>query len=142
MDIKAQIVKDRIEAMKAHDSERKATLDYILGEIQKKEKDPNAKGDLAVAVISAYLKSLREFISTHGTERPEQAKKYQEEVDLLQAYLPKQLNAAETEAEIEQILQGGEESRKGLIIKMLKEKHGAALDARLAGSILDQRGIK
>ena len=34
MDIKQQIQKDRIEALKAGQGERKGTLDYILGEIQ------------------------------------------------------------------------------------------------------------
>jgi uncharacterized protein len=141
MDIKSQIQKDRIAALKAGQSERKATLDYILGEIQKKEKDPSAKGDFAVAVISAYLKSLREFIEQHGAARPAESDKYKAEIALLEVYLPKQLSDEELHAEVESIIAGGE-TRKGLIMKALKEKHGAAVDGKRATTILDQMGIK
>lgn len=142
MDIKSQIQKDRIEALRNKQPERKATLDYILGEIQKKEKDLSSKGDIAVAVISAYLKSLREFIETHGEARPEEARKYQAEIDFLEPYLPKQLSDEEIRAEVQQLLDDGVEPRKGMIMKALKEKHGAALDGRRATAILDEMDIK
>lgn len=141
MDIKEQIKKDRIEAMKAHRAERKATLDYILGEIQKKEKDPSAKGDIATAIISAYLKSLREFIDQHGAERPAETAKYRAEIEQLEAYLPKQLTDDELRGEIEALRQSGQD-KKGLVMKALKEKHGAAVDGKRAATILDEMGIK
>lgn len=141
MDIKTQIQKDRIEALKLGQTQRKATLDYILGEIQKKEKDPNAKGDVAVAVIKAYIKSLREFIDAHRSERPEVCRQYEEEIELLTNYLPRQLSEAELRAEIEALRSSGVE-KKGLIIKALKEKHGAAVDGKLASEILDSMGIR
>jgi uncharacterized protein YqeY len=118
MDIKAQIQKDRIEAMKAREADKKAVLDYILGEIQKKEKDPSAKGDIAVASISAYVKSLREFIEQHGATRGDEAAKYQREIEILGAYLPKQLSDDEIRAAVIEIQAGGE-SRKGMIMKAL-----------------------
>jgi len=141
MDIKAQIQRDRIAAMKAGERDRKATLDYILGEIQKKEKDPSAKGDVAVSVISAYIKSLREFIETHGATRPEVCAKYEAEIALLQAYLPRQLSEEELRAEIEALRAEGVD-KKGLIMKALKEKHGGAVDGRLAAALLDAMGIR
>lgn len=141
MDIKTQIQKDRIEALKLGQTQRKATLDYILGEIQKKEKDPNAKGDVAVAVIKAYIKSLRGFIDAHRSERPEVCRQYEEEIELLTNYLPRQLSEAELRAEIEALRASGVE-KKGLIIKALKEKHGAAVDGKLASEILDSMGIR
>lgn len=141
MDIKAQIQKDRLEAMKARESDKKAVLDYILGEIQRKEKDPGAKGDIAVSSISAYLKSLREFIEQHGVTRPEEATKYQREIEILGAYLPKQLSDDEIRAAVSEI-QGTGESRKGMIMKALKEKHGAALDGKRATALLDEMGVK
>lgn len=141
MDIKAQIQRDRIAAMKAGQTERKATLDYILGEIQKKEKDPNAKGDLAVAVISAYIKSLREFIEAHSGSKPDVCAKYEAEIAMLQEYLPRQLSADEIRAEIEALRAAGLD-KKGLIMKALKEKHGAAVDGKLAATIIDALGIR
>jgi uncharacterized protein YqeY len=141
MDIKAQIQRDRIEALKKGDAARKATLDYILGEIQKKEKDPQAKGDLAVAVISAYIKSLREFIEVHKDSRPEVCSRYEAEIAMLQGYLPRQLSEAELRAEIEALRASGID-KKGLIMKALKEKHGAAVDGKAAAALLDSMGIR
>lgn len=141
MDIKAQIQRDRIEAMKTGQSEKKATLDYILGEIQKKEKDPSAKGDIAASVIAAYIKSLREFIEQHKADKPEICAKYETEIAMLQAYLPRQLSEAELRAEIEALRATGLD-KKGLIMKALKEKHGTAVDGKMAATLLDQMGIK
>lgn len=140
MDIKEQIQKDRIAAMKSRESDRKAVLDYVLGEIQKKEKDPSAKGDFGIAVIAAYTKSLREFIDQHAEVRPEEAAKYAREIEVLSAYMPKQLSTDELKAAIGEIQASGE-SRKGMIMKQLKEKHGAAVDGKLAMTLLDQMGL-
>ena len=57
------------------------------------------------------------------------------------AYLPKQLSDDEIRSAITEIQSGGE-SRKGMIMKALKEKHGAALDGRRATTLLDEMGIK
>jgi hypothetical protein len=141
MDIKAQITKDRIAALKAGEAEKKATLDYILGEIQKKEKDPSAKGDIATAVIVAYLKSLREFNDQHGHDRPVQAEQYKREIAMLEEYLPKQMTDDEIRAAARELTEAGE-TRKGLVMKALKEKHGAALDGRRAATVLDELGLK
>ena len=141
MDIKAQIQSDRIAAMKAGETERKATLDYILGEIQKKEKDPHTKADIAAAVISAYIKSLREFIELHKQDRPEVCAKYETEIAMLLEYLPRQLSEEELIREIQSLVAGGT-GKKGLIMKVLKEKHGAAVDGRMAATLLDRMGIR
>ena len=141
MDIKAQIQKDRIAALKSGQADRKATLDYILGEIHKKEKDPAAKADIATSVIVAYLKSLREFIDQHGGERPETCDKYRAEIALLEAYLPRQLSDDELQMAIKELCAAGTD-KKGLVMKALKEKHGAAVDGRRAAALLDAMGIK
>lgn len=142
MDIKSQIQKDRVEALRNKQPERKGTLDYILGEIQKKEKDLNAKGDIATAIITAHLKSLREFILQHGGDRPEEAKRYQAEIEMLEPYLPTQLTDEQLRTEIHRIHHQEEESRKGIIMKILKERFGAAVDGKRAAAILDELGIK
>lgn len=132
--IREQIQKDRIAAMKAKDSGRKEVLDYILGELQKSEKDPKAKGDAAVGVIKAYVKSLKDFIAQHGEGRPEEAAKYQKEIDILMVYLPRQLSDEEVRAEVKGLVESGV-SAKGQIMAELKKRHGAALDGRRAAEI-------
>jgi uncharacterized protein YqeY len=132
--IRERIQKDRIAAMKSGDSDRKAVLDYILGELQKSDKDLSAKGDTATAVIKAYVKSLKDFIAQHGTARPGEAAKYQKEIDILMDYLPRQLTDDEVRAEVRALLEAGV-SAKGQIMAELKKRHGAALDGRRAAEI-------
>lgn len=132
--IKEQIQKDRIAALKAGDSERKAVLDYILGELQKAEKAPSAKADYATGVIKAYVKSLKDFIDQHGTARPDEAARYQKEIDVLMAYLPQQVSDEQVRAEVQAIMKAGV-TAKGLIMAELKKRHGAALDGRRAAEI-------
>lgn len=132
--IKEQIQKDRISALKAGDAERKAVLDYILGELQKAEKAPSAKAGGEVAVIKAYVKSLKDFIDQHGAARPDQAASYQKEIDILMTYLPRQLGDDEVRREVKALLEAGV-TAKGLIMAELKKRHGAALDGRRAAEI-------
>lgn len=132
--IKDRIAKDRIEALRAGDSERKAVLDYILGELQKAEKAPSARADAPVAVIKAYVKSLKDFIDQHGTGRPEQAAQYQKEIDIMMDYLPHQLSDEEVRAEVRALVDAGVSAR-GQIMAELKKRHGAALDGRRAAEI-------
>lgn len=136
MSVKEQVQKDRIAAMKSGDSDRKAVLDYILGELQKAEKDPSAaaKGDRSIAIIQAYVKSLKDFIQQHGVARPEEATRYQNEINILMDYLPRQLSDDEIRAEIKGLLEAGV-TAKGLIMGELKKKHGAALDGRRAAEL-------
>lgn len=141
MSLKEQIQKDRITALKNRDSVRKNALDYILGQVQTKEKDPNQSGDITTAVIVAYLKSLKDFIEQHGEARKEQAEAYRAEIVILEEYLPKQLSPEEIKSEVQNIQASGV-TAKGLIMKNLKEKFGTGLDGRLAAKILDELGVK
>lgn len=129
-----RIAADRIAAMKARDAERKEALDYIMGELQKAEKAPSAKGDTATPVIKAYVKSLKDFIAQHGEARPVEAAKYQKEIDTLMDYLPRQLTDEEVRAEVKAIIAAGV-TTKGLVMAELKKRHGAALDGRRAAEI-------
>lgn len=129
MSIKERIQKDRIAALKSGDRELKGLLDYILGELQKAEKDPSAKGDRDTAVIQAYIKSQRDNIKEYSVSKPEEAQRLQKEIDTLMTYLPTQLTDDEIRAEIKTLIEQGTTSR-GLIMAALKQKHGAALDGR------------
>lgn len=132
--IRQRIEKDRIAALRAGDSERKAVLDYILGELQKADKAASAKADAPVAVIKAYVKSLKDFIEQHGESRPEEAAKYEREIAVLMDYLPRQLSDDEVRAEVRALVDAGV-SAKGQIMAELKKRHGAALDGRRAAEI-------
>jgi uncharacterized protein YqeY len=152
MDIKAQIQRDRIEAMKTGQSEKKATLDYILGEIQKKEKDPSAKGDIAASVIAAYIKSLREFIDQHKADKPEICAKYEAEIAMLASLLPLQFSVEEQEclrARLASLKDGWREKqadqvqtirvRLGQIADRMNRLTDALIDASISKEIFEPR---
>jgi len=134
MSIKEQIQKDRIAALKSGDRDLKGLLDYILGEIQKSEKDPNAKADNATAVIQAYIKSQRDMVTEFKESRPEEATRIHKEIDILMNYMPRQLSEEEMRAEISELIAAGT-TNKGQIMAAMKQKHGAAIDGRKAAEI-------
>ncbi len=144
-DTKARIAADRIQAMKDRNTDRKALLDYILGQVQKIEKDtPAGEGTapdaIALNVITAYIKSLRTYLDQHGDATPEQSTKYRWEIAELTAYLPAQLTDDDIRAEIAAQVTAGN-TKKGLVLKALKEKHGAALDGKRANELATEAGL-
>lgn len=139
MGIKEKVQEDRMAAMRSRDGERKGLLDYILGEIQKAEKDPHAKGDHGTAVIQAYVKAQRENIKEFTDSRPEEAARLQKEVDLLMEYMPKQMTEEEIRSAISELMASGVAGR-GPIMAALKQKYGAALDGKRASEIAAEMG--
>ena len=139
--IKSRIQTDRMAAMRARDAGRKGTLDYILGQIQKAEKDPGGAAKesdgLAMAIIAAYLKSLRENIATVGEAKPDAAAGWRAEIEMLSAYMPAMLTDDELAADIRALTAAGV-TGKGPLMKALKEKHGTALDGQRASVLVGQ----
>jgi uncharacterized protein YqeY len=137
--LKDRIKADRITAMKSGDKARKAILDYILGIVQTQEKAPGANPDIdpTEAVILSYIKSVKAEIAQGSPKSAE----YEAEIAILSEYLPKPLEGPELETEIQAITATGI-TKKGLIIKALKEKHGARVDGKAVGDLLSKLGYQ
>jgi uncharacterized protein YqeY len=139
MQLKDRIKADRIAAMKSGDKARKAILDYILGIVQTQEKasgaDPNA--DPTEAVMLSYIKSVKAEIAGGSPKSAE----FEAEIAILAEYLPQPLVGEELRSEIQAIVDTGV-TKKGLIIKALKEKHGARVDGKATGDLLGQLGYQ
>ena len=132
-DTTAQIKADRMAALKSRETETKELLDYIYGQVQLREKEPNAKGDHAVAVIKAYIKSAKECVGQYTDT--EAIAKFQREIAILDKYLPTAASEEEVKAAIDAIKAAGETS-KGGIMKALKNQFGDALDGKMASSLI------
>lgn len=151
MSLKAKITEDVKSAMKAKESQRLSALRMLTAAIKQREVDERIELDDAavLAVIDKMLKQRRESIAQYqkaGRQDLVDAETY--ELNLLSAYLPKQLSEAEINAEIAQVLAeisaGGAPSAKdmGRIMAALKprlagradmSKVSAGVRARLAG---------
>ncbi|MBX5484706.1 MAG: GatB/YqeY domain-containing protein [Myxococcaceae bacterium] len=107
--LREQLDIDLKEAMKAKDEAVTATLRMLKSAVKYKEVEPGAKGPLddaaVVQVISSLIKQRRDSIEqyTRGG-RPELAAKEQQEIDILQRYLPKQLSPEELAEEVKKAI--------------------------------------
>jgi uncharacterized protein YqeY len=107
MSLKAQIKSDMIAALKAGEKERLSVIRMLLAAIQIREiEDRSELSDADVMqVVEKLIKqrkdSARQFADAG---RPEREAAELGEAEILQGYLPEQLNAAELEALVDDII--------------------------------------
>jgi uncharacterized protein YqeY len=121
---------DRLEAMKARDELRKNLLGTLFAAATKDTKTPD--DGTVVRSIRAFVKSLDETITLLG-DRDSSAQRREKE--LLEAYLPRGVDAATMNADIAAIVAALPErspKQMGAVMAALKAKHGAALDMKAA----------
>lgn len=104
MSLKTQLTDDMKAAMKARDSERLGAIRLLLAAIKQREVDERIDLDEAgvVAIVEKLIKQRRDSIAQYeAAQRDDLAAKERFEADLLAAYLPARLGAAEVAAEID-----------------------------------------
>ena len=125
MNIKDQLQSDLKEAMRAGDTLRKNTLRMALSAIKLAEIEKNNPVDdpATLAIIHKEVKSRREAIAdAQRANRPDLVQTAEQEISLLEQYLPKALDQAELEALARQAIQEtGATSLKemGQVMKLL-----------------------
>src|SRR5690349_21303492 len=128
MSLKDRITEDMKNAMRAKDSERLGTIRMITSAIKQREVDERITLDDAqvLSVVEKMIKTRKESIAQFQTGgRDDLVAKEQKEIDLLQAYMPKQLSEAELDALIaESIAESGATSIKemGKAMALIKSK--------------------
>jgi len=103
MSLKAQILEDIKQAMKAREQAKLATLRMLSAAIKQKEVDERVElDDVAVlAIIEKQIKQRNEAaVQFEQGGRPESALAEKAEAAVLTAYLPAQLSEAEVLAEL------------------------------------------
>lgn len=138
--MRAQINADLKTAMKAGDKQRVGTLRLINAAIQSAEIEAKKELDDAgvLAVMTKMVKQRRDSIAQYTTGgRPELAATEQAEIDIIEAYLPKQMDdAAVTAAIAEAIKETGAASPKdmGKVMGLLKSKFAGQMDFQKASA--------
>ena len=133
-----RIESDLKGAMKARDEARTSTIRMLVADLRSEELRGGAELDEAkeVEVLRRALKARHE--AAEGFEkggRPESAAKERAEAALIEAYLPRLMDAAQTEAAARSIVaELGLASKKdmGRLMKELMGRHRGEIDGRLA----------
>ncbi len=144
--IRERIQAAQVDAMKARDAQKTATIRLIMAAIKNRDieartgKAPADDDTLVVEVLQKMVKQRRESIEmfTNGG-RPELAEVEAAEVAVIETFLPQQLGEDEARAIIEGIkAEVGAQSVKdmGKVMALLKERHASALDMSKASSLV------
>jgi len=137
---KAQIENDIKEAMRARDELRKRTLRMVLSAIKLAEVDKGGPldGNEVMGILQKEVKSRNESIAdAERAGRPELASATQDEIAILEGYLPKPFTSAELEALARQaIAEAGASSVRemGQVMKILVPR----LEGRATGAEASQ----
>ncbi|HUE25160.1 MAG TPA: GatB/YqeY domain-containing protein [Solirubrobacteraceae bacterium] len=131
MSVIDQVRADMTSAMKSYERERVAALRLVLSELQKAEKDGG--GDELAVLRRERKRRLEAAEQFRGGGRPELADKEESEADLIQSYLPAELDDAELDAMIaEAIAQTGASDAKdmGQVMKAVMARTGGRADGK------------
>ena len=143
-----QAFRDRLkEAMKARDSRTVSTVRLIIAGL--KERDVAARGqgnpeELSEAeiqrMLQAMIKQRRESIALYRQgNRPDLADQENQEIAVIESFLPRQLDESELEAAAKAAIdETGAASVKdlGKVMAALRERHAGVIDLGRAGAIV------
>lgn len=138
------------EAMRAQDKCAIATLRLVLAALKDRDIAARADGERPqlgdseiLSMLETMVKQRRESIKMYEQGgRPELAQQEQDEIKIIERFLPKQLDESEVEAAVAAaITEVGADSLKqmGKVMATLRQRHAGQMDFGKAGAIAKQR---
>jgi uncharacterized protein YqeY len=139
------------ESLRAKNERVLGTVRLILAALKDRDIAARPKGITAIPddeilqMMTSMIKQRRESVEmyTQGN-RPELAKQEQEEIEIIQSFMPKQMDEAEVTAAVkEAVQQAGATSVKdmGKVMAVLKEKYAGRMDfSRVSGVVKQTLG--
>lgn len=109
MSLEQQIMSEMKDAMKSKDEGTLRGLRAIKAEIIKAKTEPGAGGQISaekeIAMLQKMMKQRRDSLEIYQQQnRADLAQKEEEEMRVIEKFLPKQLGAEELKAELQQII--------------------------------------
>jgi hypothetical protein len=109
MSLEQQVMADMKEAMKAKDEARLRGLRAIKAEIIKAKTEPGAGGEVSaekeISLLQKMVKQRRDSLEIYKQQaREDLAQKEEEEIKIIENFLPAQLSTDELKAELQQII--------------------------------------
>jgi uncharacterized protein YqeY len=146
--LREKIKTETVTAMKAKDKERTATLRLIGAKIKDRDIEMRTSGkqveddELVTDVLQKMAKQRRESITMYvDGGREELAAQERSELAVIEEFLPRTMDEAETKAAIADAKETtGAQSIKdmGKVMGELKARHGASLDMTLASRLVKE----
>jgi len=109
MNLEQRIMAEMKDAMKAKDEAALRSLRAIKAEIIKAKTEPGAAGEISgdkeISMLQKMVKQRRDALEIYQTQnRPELAQKEQEEITVIERFLPAQMSEEELKQELRQII--------------------------------------
>ena len=139
--LKEKLMEDLKESMKNKDVIRKNTVQMVRAAILQIEKDKGieVEDDKILEIIAKEVKTKKDALKDfEKAERQDLIDQTNEEIAVLEEYLPKQLSKEEIKAELEKIItEIGATSMKdmGAIMKEAKAKMGASAEGKTINEV-------
>ena len=139
--LKEKLMEDLKESMKNKDVIRKNTVQMVRAAILQIEKDKGieVEDDKILEIIAKEVKTKKDALKDfEKAERQDLIDQTNQEIAILQEYLPKQLSREEIKVELEKIIaEIGATSMKdmGAIMKEAKAKMGASADGKTINEV-------
>ena len=132
---------EMIAAMKAKKKNRKDTISGLIAAVKKAAIDEGCRDDIPEAMVETVilkeLKTAKEQVETCPEDRTELLAEYNEKVNIISEFAPKQLTADEIKAVISEkfsdVLASG---NKGLIMKSVMGELKGKADGKLINQIV------
>ena len=132
---------EMIAAMKAKEKNRKDTISGLIAAVKKAAIDEGCRDDIPEAMVETVilkeLKTAKEQVETCPEDRTELLAEYNEKVNIISEFAPKQLSADEIKAVISEkfsdVLDSG---NKGLIMKSVMGELKGKADGKLINQIV------
>lgn len=138
------------EATKAQDKRRMATLRLIQAALKDRDiagrtdgRDAGVSDAEILEVLSKMVKQRRESVGIYESAgRMELAQQENEEIKIIESFMPKQLSDQETAAAVEAVIaETGAASIKdmGRVMGELKKRHSGQMDFAKTGAIVKEK---
>jgi uncharacterized protein YqeY len=139
MGLREQFNEQMKEAMKAKDTRRLSTVRMIQAALKDKDianrTESSREGisdDEVLGMLAKMIKQREESATAFDTgNRPEMAKSEREEIEIIRAFMPKQMSADESKAAVQAVIADiGATSIKdmGKVMAALKERYAGQMD--------------
>lgn len=140
MSLEKQIYADMVSAMKSGDVLKRETLRLLFSEIKKEQIDTRKEltDSDVTKLVKTGLKKREEAIQLFRQgNRQDLVDKTQKEMQILQAYLPKQLSPEEIERIVTDTI-AAIGKNQGLVMKDIMSKYGSQVDGKTVQQIVSQ----
>lgn len=142
--LKEKLLEDLKNSMKEKNETRKNTIQMVRAAILQVEKDNGItlEDDKIIEIIAKETKKRKDSLGDYEKSgREDLIKQVNEEINILQEYLPKQLSKEEIQVIVKQIIEEVDATSikdMGKVMSAAKQKIGAAADGRTINEVVKE----